>query len=37
MPKFSEDMKGFSKGKPRSLAHLEKCIEQRKSKQNNEK
>ena len=35
--KFREDMKGFCKGKPRPLAHLEKCIEQKKSKQENAK
>ena len=35
--KFREDMKGFSKGKPRPLAHLEKCIEQKMSKKENAK
>ena len=35
--KFREDMKGFCKGKPKPLAHLEKCIEARKSKEENRK
>ena len=30
--KFRENMRGFSKGKPRPLAHLEKCIEARRNK-----
>lgn len=31
--KFREEMKGFTKGKPRPLAHLEKCIRAREAKE----
>lgn len=35
--KFREELKGLTRGKPKSLLHLEKCIEARKAKENNQK
>ena len=35
--KFREELKGFTRGKPKSLLHLERCIEAKKAKENNQK